>query len=42
VYETYSREIVTIIDAKAPACADEMHKEGKPLPEPILHPSPRD
>ena len=42
VYETYSGEIVTIIDAKAPGCSDTAHQEGKPVPEPILDPSPRD
>jgi hypothetical protein len=42
VYETYEGEIVTILDAKAPPCGDTRHEEGKPVPEPILHPSPRD
>jgi hypothetical protein len=42
VYETYEGEIVTILDVKAEACIDVRHEEGKPVPEPILHPSPRD
>jgi hypothetical protein len=42
VYETYGGEIVTIIDAKSAACAEMTHEVGKPVPEPILHPSPDD
>jgi hypothetical protein len=37
VYETYSGEIVTIVDAKSAACTDLAHQEGKPLPSPIVH-----
>jgi len=42
VYETYEGEIVTILDAKAPACGDTTHQRGKPIPDSILHPFSRD
>jgi hypothetical protein len=37
VYETYGGEIVTIVDAKAPACADSAHEEGKSIPVDAPH-----
>jgi len=42
VYETYEGEIVTILDAKAPSCADPTHESEKPVPDSILNPSSRD
>jgi len=41
VYETYSGEIVTIVDVKSSSCTDTAHEEGKPLPSPIVQSSPR-
>jgi hypothetical protein len=41
VYETYGGEIVTIVDAKAAGCADAAHAKGKPVPDALPHPSPR-
>jgi hypothetical protein len=32
VYETYSGDIVTIIDAHASACADTAHERGQLIP----------
>jgi hypothetical protein len=32
VYETYSGDIVTIIDARASACADAAHERGALVP----------
>jgi hypothetical protein len=32
VYETYSGEIVTIIDARGESCADPAHARGKIVP----------
>jgi hypothetical protein len=33
VYETYRDEIVTIVDASNPSCADPAHNTGNVLPE---------
>jgi hypothetical protein len=41
VYETYGGAIVTIVDSKSASCGDSAHEEGKPVPEPSVHPSPR-
>ena len=35
VYETYEGEIVTIIDAPGPSCADTAHAEGNVIPNPV-------
>jgi hypothetical protein len=32
IYETYDSDIVTIIDAPGPTCADPTHERGKQLP----------
>jgi hypothetical protein len=32
VYETYDSEVVSILDAKAAACAVEAHQDGKLIP----------
>ena len=33
VYETYGDEIVTILDASAPSCANPAHRSGNVLPD---------
>ena len=37
VYETYDNEVVGIIDARGPACADESHGPGQTLSLDDLH-----
>jgi hypothetical protein len=32
VYETYDSQVVSILDAKNPACADSAHADGKTMP----------
>jgi hypothetical protein len=32
VYETYEGEIIAILDARGPACAEPAHVDGRPLP----------
>jgi hypothetical protein len=36
VYETYEGEIVNILDARAPTCADPEHASGNTLPTDII------
>ena len=31
VYETYDGEVVTILDAKGPECAESAHRGGEPV-----------
>jgi len=33
VYETYNDEVITIVDASAPACANPAHHSGTILPD---------
>jgi hypothetical protein len=40
VYETYRDEIVTIVDAAGPECADPAHHAGQVLPDRTEQPQP--
>ena len=42
VYETYNGEIVAILDARAPACADPAHVNGNRVPEDAAHGRPQE
>jgi hypothetical protein len=33
VYETYEGDVVTIVDARGPACKNPRHVDGKTLPD---------
>jgi hypothetical protein len=38
VYETYEGEVVTILDARGPACRNPTHHDGKTLPTDVSEP----
>ena len=40
IYETYRDEIVVIVDARSPECADPSHMDGNVIPNPIDHDHP--
>jgi hypothetical protein len=40
VYETYRDEVVTIVDAAAPRCADPAHQAGNVIPAATDQPHP--
>jgi len=41
LYETYESEIVGILDARGPSCADSSHEPGQNLPLDAIDDTPR-
>lgn len=41
VYETYEGDVVTIVDARGPACKNPMHVDGNTLPDDTAEATPQ-